>query len=29
MRERAMKFNVEKIHQQDLARSGGTPDSES
>lgn len=28
MRERAGKFNVEKIKQQDLARSGGAPDSE-
>ncbi len=28
MRERAAKFNVEKIRQQDLARSGGVPDSE-
>ena len=28
MRERAGKFNVEKIKQQDLARSGGAPDSD-
>src|SRR5688572_8594432 len=28
MRERAAKFNVEKIKQQDLARSGGAPDAE-
>jgi ParB family chromosome partitioning protein len=28
MRERAAKFNVEKIKQQDLARSGGASDSE-
>jgi ParB family transcriptional regulator, chromosome partitioning protein len=28
MRERANKFNVEKIKPQDLARSGGVPDSE-
>lgn len=28
MRERAARFNVEKVKQQDLARSGGAPDSE-
>ncbi|HMN47441.1 MAG TPA: ParB N-terminal domain-containing protein [Povalibacter sp.] len=28
MRERAARFNVDKIRQQDLARSGGAPDSE-
>jgi ParB family chromosome partitioning protein len=28
MRERAGRFNVEKIKQQDLARSGGAPDAE-
>ncbi len=28
MRERAARFNVEKIKQQDLARSGGAPDAE-
>ena len=28
MRERVAKFNVEKVKQQDLARSGGAPDSE-
>jgi ParB family chromosome partitioning protein len=28
MRERAARFNVEKIKQQDLARSGGAPDGE-
>ncbi|HEY6643996.1 ParB N-terminal domain-containing protein [Povalibacter sp.] len=28
MRERAARFNVDKIKQQDLARSGGAPDSE-
>jgi ParB family chromosome partitioning protein len=29
MRERAAKFNVEKVKPQDLARSGGAPDAES
>lgn len=28
MRERAARFNVEKIKQQELARSGGAPDGE-
>ncbi|HKE97179.1 MAG TPA: ParB N-terminal domain-containing protein, partial [Povalibacter sp.] len=28
MRDRAAKFNVEKVNQQDLARSGGAPDGE-
>ena len=28
MRDRAARFNVEKIRQQDLARSGGAPDTE-
>jgi hypothetical protein len=26
MRERAMKFNVEKVKQEDLASAGGVPD---
>jgi ParB family transcriptional regulator, chromosome partitioning protein len=28
MRERAAKFNVEKVKPQDIARSGGAPDAE-
>ncbi len=28
MSERAARFNVEKVNQQDLARSGGPPDTE-
>jgi ParB family transcriptional regulator, chromosome partitioning protein len=28
MKERLAKFNVDKVNQQDLAKTGGAPDSE-
>ncbi len=29
MKERLAKFNVDKVNQQDLAKAGGAPDTES